>query len=257
MKKSTKNKSVTLSVVKVKTFLAERNIFTLKTFEISYEQFNGNEDGAYDGTPRKVWSGTKVAFSKAREIAHYFGLENELPLLPDQQSSWETLVYNSDREAFFMTFYAKDPGQLSLALFEGCGENEPEIIDQHKIRVKCHLMLEGARGDHYFILLRTNNSHFEVFAPVNMRKNCDNRHTGKTLRFPQGKASFSFDPDEGKGFRELIAIRIPQPIPFNRRSENTGRKVSLEALNRLTTSLMLNQSLINKIAVARYQFMLV
>lgn len=250
-----KDNTTILSTVKVKNLLAEKGLFTLNAFEIHYAQVMGNKNGSHDGTPRKVWFGKKIAFTKAGNMAAYFGLENYLSLLADSSSPWEALVSSPSYQQSFMTFHAKDPGQLGLVLFEYSDNNDHESLDKYNIGVQCHLTLSGDQGDHYFIAIRSYDE-FEVLAPIT-QEYCSNRQIGTTLRYPQGEACFTFDSRKGGGFRELIAVKIPSPIPFNARSGKVGGSISIMELNSFANGLILDKSLKGRVFVSTYPFHLV
>lgn len=248
--------SVTLSAIKVKTFLAEKGIYSLKEFEIYYAQAQGKSlDGAEDTAPRKAWTNKKLANRKALAIASFLGLKNELSLLPDSKSPWESLVYSSKYQQDFMTFHIKELSQFSLAIFDNCTNPDYEDINKHKIHSKFHLSLSGHKDDHFFIILRSL-SKFLVLAPVTY-KGHKNKHCGETLRYPQGDKAFQFDKGESLGFRELIVIRINSPIPIARRSDQTGMVINLAELNAFANQLLLDKILLSHISVANYPFILI
>lgn len=259
-KKLTRDASVKLSVSKVRMFLAERGIFRLRDFEIDYDQRRGEKATGIDGTPKKVWYGkTPISKSKAMDLAGYFGLENYFPLLMNSKSPWEDLVSDSEREESFMTFHVKDPGQLGLVEFENCDNEENEITSQHKIQERFYFTLTGEKGDNYFILIKTNDSQFDVLAPVDEEdyKNCKNRNTGGTLRYPQDKGLMKFDAKEGGGFREIIAIKTSKIIPFHPVSKHMGSMISRERLDAFALNLLLAPSHRDTISVSKYRFVLV
>jgi len=249
MLKATRQSSVRLSPVKIRSYLADRGIYSLREFELAYSLANGrNIEGTENTSPAAAWRGQPLANNRAKAIAQFLGFDTELPLLIDRNSPWEMFVYKADyQQQPFMSFRTKLVGQLNLIVFDGCDGMKHDGLDKHKLSSRFYLELKGQKGDHFFIVMRSQHK-FSVLAPV-VHDNHKNLCLGTTLIYPQNGRTFAFDPREGGGFRELIAIRVSGVLPFNARSEKTGYAVSLGELNLLTTQLHLDRSLTDKIAV--------
>lgn len=255
MKKTRQPRSVVLSPIKVRAFLAERNIYSLRNFETDYTSKKGDERGARLGAPKQAWHGEKIDSTKALDVACYLGLDSYSPLMPDSRSLWEELINDPAKHCAFMRVHAEDPGQLGLLNFSNCFDHEPEPNMTHRMTERLHLNLLGNIGDHYFILFKTRDK-FEIIAPKQCT-NCINRNHGEILRYPQNNGFLAFNPQEGIGFREFIAIRIPQRIPFSPASTQIGNIISREELNRFAAGVKMDSRIRESIAVSRYAFMLI
>lgn len=256
MSTNKRHSSIQLSPIKVRSYLASRGIFSLREFEIAYAQAQGrNSKGTENTTPRNVWKGIPIANNRAQDISSFLGLISPLALLPDTESPWESLIYNSNLHSNWMRFHTKEAGQFNLIIFDQDTLFANEQLDHHTITTQFHLELQAERGDHFLFLMRST-SEFVVLAPVE-HVNHVNYCTGKGLIYPQNGRRLSFAPDKGDGFRELIGVKVAGNLPFHSRSARIGYLTNLDELNRFALQLQMDKELQGKISVVVYPFLLV
>lgn len=255
MSTNKRHSSIQLSPIKVRSYLASRGIYSLREFEIAYAQAQGRkETGTENTTPRNAWKGLPVANNRAQDIASFLGLINPLVLLTDTESPWESLVYNSNLHGNWMRFHTREAESFNLIIFDH-DTLANEYLDQHSITTQFYLELQAERGDHFLFLMRST-SDFIVLAPVE-HANHLNYCTNKGLVYPQNGRVFSFDPNKGGGFRELIGIKVAGNLPFHSRSVHTGYMTNLDELNRFALQVQMDKGLQDKVSVMVYPFLLV
>jgi len=246
-----RNRGVLLDPVKIRLAASKLNLNSsadLKEHYLGYHKM-------YD-TDTKVayhaWSGSrKIAIDSAEKIAKCLQVPEYSLLLLDDSTvaicAWQQLTLNEDYQSRFAYFIHHSKPGMNLVQFS---QDEHEDLPKVPLNAKWHIELRGNDGDVVFIILRAEDSFFQL-APIDIYSN---QFNGTKMCYPPRGNHLFFDEKYGTGWRQLITVRANY-LKHPPRNNHTGYQCTLDDLNLFALQTLAIQG--NAIAVDRYEFMLV
>ncbi|NRB38064.1 MAG: hypothetical protein HRU20_06290 [Pseudomonadales bacterium] len=177
----------------------------------------------------KAWYGAaKIDPKLALMVAQSLGFTDFSTLLVNAEApitrAWENLINNRNYQQRFLRLSYSSHEVKNLVTF--CSESG-NILPQIPLQAQWQLHLDGIRGERVFLLMRCKNSFYQ-FAPTPYDGYC-NVFLNDILNYPQNSC-LAFDQDEGRGWRQIIAIRSTL-LPCTGKTPATGFACSIDDLN--------------------------
>jgi len=244
-----RNRGVLLDASKVRLAASKLDLHSSRALKEYYLEYHGIPDSK---VTYHAWTGSqKIDIDKAKKLAACLRVPDyALLLLKDSKAAtcaWQQLILNEEYQSRFSSFIDHSKTGMNLVQFSQDGH---EDLPKVPLNAKWHIELRGNNGDFVFIILRSENSFFQL-APIDIYSY---QFSDTKMRYPPKGSALFFSEKDGTGWRQLIAVRVTylkHPI----RTSHTGYQCTLDELNLFALQTLAIPG--NAIAVDTYEFMLV